>query len=147
MNVAPFPMTWAAGNALGRHVLVVQATDMADNVLTATRDLHVLTQACNVFLGTGRYFTSSHDTVNVSTLTVVQGQPVAVHGVCASGESVQQVEFYIDGASITWDQIAPYGAVIETASLAPGTHSVSIIGRLAGGASSTHAITLEVLAP
>jgi PKD repeat protein len=152
-NIAPFSMSWRAGGSsprpdrLGRHQLYVQATDLNGNVLTATRDLYMLTDICNVLLGTSKYGVSSHDTVLAGPHTVIQGQRFVVQGLCSASQTVQQIEFYVDTAPQTTDVVGPYGTAISTASFALGPHTVSITARLAGGAVVNHSIPIEIVAP
>jgi PKD repeat protein len=152
-NMAPFQFTWPAGGSsrrpdvLGRRLLVVQATDSNGNVLTATRDLYVLTQTCNVLLATSQFEVSSPDTVLVAPHAIVQGQPLVVHGLCSASQSVTQIDVLIDGVQQSSDTIAPYGWALGTSSLAPGTHTLAIRALLAGGTQSNHSMTFEVLAP
>jgi PKD repeat protein len=152
-NMAPFSFVWvgsgqfARPDGLGRHQLYVQATDMQGNVLTATRDLYVLSDTCNVLLGTSKYGVSSHDTVLVGPHTVIQGQLLPVQGLCSASQNVQQIEFYVNAVQQTIDVSAPYGLAISTASFAPGPYTVSITARLAGGGVVNHSIPIEIVAP
>ena len=149
-NVAPFSfVSRASGSSarpdrFGRHELYVQATDVNGNVLTATRDLYVLTNTCNVLLGTADG-SGNHDTALAGPHTVIQGQLV-VQGLCSS-QTVQQIEFYVDTVPQTTDVVGPYGVAISTAPFALGPHTVSITARLAGGAVADHSIPIEIVAP
>jgi PKD repeat protein len=152
-NMAPYALSWPVSGSsprpdrFGRQQLVVQATDLDGNVLAVKRDLYVLTQTCNVLVATSKYQVGSHDTVLAGPHTIVQGEWLTMQGLCSASQSVQQIEFYVDGVRHVIDVSAPYGWILSTGDLAVGSHTVSIIARLAGGAVSSHAIPIEIVAP
>jgi PKD repeat protein len=152
-NVAPFQHTWTGNDgygrldAFGRHTLVVQATDLNGNVLTASRELYALTQACNALGETSRYQVGGHDTVATGAIAVTQGQIFTVHGLCSAARTVQQVDFFVNGTRLGGDAIAPYGWPVPSSTLAPGSHTLSIKGILADGSESNHSILFEIVAP
>lgn len=152
-QVAPYRLTllgsgqFARPDRLGLHQLYVEATDMDGNVLTATRDLYVLSDICNVLVATSKYRVSSHDTVLVGPHTVIQGQLLPMQGLCSASQNVQQIDFYVDAVLQVTDVSAPYGFAMTTASLQPGSHTVSITARFAGGGVANHSIPIEIVAP
>jgi hypothetical protein len=148
--VAPYQFPWTPGNAAssyGRHTLFVQATDANGNVLTTTRDLLVQPRTCSLFLGLSRYIVGSGDTVYVMPHRIAQGQRVNVQSACSSWMTVNQLEFYLDGALLSTDTTAPYTWTLDTSGLALGTHTLATKGRLAGGAESNDSVTIEIVAP
>jgi hypothetical protein len=151
-NVPPFQWIWNGNDgprvdAFGRHTLVVQATDLDGNVLSAKRELYALTQACNALADTTRYQVGAHDTVATGAIAIKQGEILTVHGLCSAARTVDSVQFFVDGVSLGSDAIAPYGWPVPTAGLAPGTHTLSIRGFLADGTQSNHSISFDVVAP
>ena len=152
-QVAPFQFVWRASAAsprpdgFGRHLLVVQATDLNGNVLTATRDLYVLTQTCNVLVATSQFMDSSFDTVLVAPHTIVQGQTLIAQGLCTASQTVTQIDVFIDGVQAGSDVIAPYGWPLATSSLTPGSHTLAIRALFPNGTQSNHSTTFEVVAP
>jgi hypothetical protein len=151
--LAPYEVLWQTNDPwgkpepFGRHTLLVQATDTAGNILTATRDLYRLSQACNVLVGGGRYRVGSNDQIYLAPNIVRQGQRVSVQGLCSAKETVQQVEFYLDGALQSTDTAAPYTWTLDTTAVPLGVHTVSITGRLGGTVVSNHSASIEVVAP
>jgi hypothetical protein len=148
--VPPYQYPWTPGNAAssyGRHTLLVQATDTNGNILTATRDLLVQPRSCSILLGLSRYRTGSGDAVYVNPHRIAQGQPVTVQSTCSSWMTVNQLEFYLDGALQSTDTTAPYTWTLGTSGLALGTHTLATKGRLAGGAESNDSVTIEIVAP
>jgi hypothetical protein len=151
--LAPFESAWQGNDPwgqpepFGRQTLLVQATDTAGNVLTGTRDIYLLTQPCNVFVGTGRYRVGNHDTAFAGPNTVRQGDKVTVEGLCSAQQNVQQMEFYLDGALQSTNTGSPYLWTLSTASLSLGTHTIAITGRLGASQQSSHSVAIEIVAP
>jgi hypothetical protein len=125
----------------------VHALDTNGGVLTATRDVYLLTQTCNILVGSTRYRVASHDKIYLAPHTVRQGERVTLEGLCSGSASVQSVEFHLGGVLQATDAGAPYLWTLNTTGLAVGTHTVAIKARLAGGAESNHAETIEIVAP
>ncbi|MFL5309866.1 MAG: Ig-like domain-containing protein [Myxococcales bacterium] len=147
-TVSPFELIADTNIAAGRHTLLVQATDTAGNVLTATREIYLNTRTCNVLVSTRMYRASSQEAVKVGPLTIRQGDPIAVEGICSGWNPVQQMEFYLDGVLQSTDTTAPtYVWTLKTSSLAVGNHTIGITGRLSPSGVSNHSITIEIAAP
>jgi hypothetical protein len=138
---------WGGPEPFGRQTLLVQATDTAGNVLTGTREIYLLTQTCNVLLGSGKYRVGRNDEIYLAPNTFRQGQRIPLQGLCSSSASVQQMEFYLDNALQTTDTTAPYNWLLDTSGLTVGAHTVAIKGKLGGTLESSHSLTIEVVAP
>jgi hypothetical protein len=138
---------WTRPDPFGRHTIVIQGTDTNGNVLSATRDIYLLTQTCNVLLGSSRYRGAHHDQVHAAPHAFRQGEGLTAEGLCSATAAVLSVEFYLDGVLQGTEATAPYTWPFASTGLALGSHTVSIIARLAGGATSTHSMTFEIVAP
>jgi hypothetical protein len=138
---------WGGPEPFGRQTLLVQATDTAGNVLSGTRELYLLTQTCNVLLGSGKYRVGRNDEIYLAPNTFRQGQRIPIQGLCSSSASVQQMEFYLDNTLQTTDTTGPYNWLLDTTGLTLGAHTVAIKGKLGGTLESNHSLTIEVVAP
>lgn len=150
VTVAPYEYTWTpAGIAdLGRHTMVVQATDASNNMISTTRDVLLLPRTCSVQLGNSRYRQAGSDTVYAGSQKVAQGERVSVRSECSAWVSINRVEFYLNGVLQNTTTDAPYAWSVDTSALAVGqSYTVSTKGYLTNGLVSNDAVTIEIVAP
>ena len=147
--VPPYQYPWTTSGAdVGRHTLLVQATDTAGNVLSTTRDLLVIPHTCSVLVGLTRYHQASSDTIYVMPHRVAQGQRVSVRGKCDDWVSITRLEFYLNGVLQSTSTAAPYVWSLDTSALTAGqTYTIATKGYLTNGLVSNDSVTIEILSP
>jgi hypothetical protein len=148
--VAPYEFTWTPSGIadLGRHTMVVQATDVSGNVVSTARDVLLTPHTCSVELGSSRYRQAGTDTVYAGPHKVAQGQRVSLRSECSGWVSINRVEFYLNGTLQSTATTAPYTWSLDTSALTVGqTYSVSTKGYLTSGVVSNDAVTIDIVAP
>jgi hypothetical protein len=146
----PYEFTWTPSGLadLGRHTMLIQATDAGGNVISTTRDVLLTPHTCSVELGNSRYRQAGFDTVQAGTQKVVQGTRVSVRSECSGWFSINRLEFYLNGTLQSTSTDAPYAWSVDTGALTVGqTYTISTKGYLTNGLVSNDAVTIEIVAP
>ena len=133
-SVAPYSVSWDSTTmADGPHTLTATATDTIGQ--TASDSIGVTVD--NV---------DSPPTVSVTRPTngdTVRG-PVTLSADATDDKSVSQVEFFVDGASIGTDSVAPYSVSWDTATGADGPHTVTATATDTIGQTASNSISVTV---
>lgn len=143
-----FNLSWTPGAAgLGRHTLLVQATDINNNPLSATRELFVTPNVCGLVLATNVYAAKSNDAVYLLPQRLPLGRRVPVQGVCSGSSAITKVEFYRDGVLQATDTSAPYTWTFDTSGLTPGSTYTLMTRAYVGTTTFDDSLVVEIVGP
>jgi len=143
-----FNLSWTPRPAgIGRHTLLVQAMDINNNPLTATRELFATPNVCGIVLASNGYAAKSNDAVYLLPQRVPLGRRVAVQGLCSASSAVTKVEFYRDGVLQATDTSAPYAWTFDTSGLTAGSQYMLMTRAYVGGTTFDDSLVVEIVGP
>jgi PKD repeat protein len=141
-----FNLSWTPGAAgIGRHTLLVQATDINNNVLSSTRELFAAANVCGLVLANNGYAAKSNDAVYLLPPRLPLGRRVPVQGVCSAASAITKVEFYRDGVLQATDTGAPYTWTFDTSGLTAGAQYTLTTRAYVGTATFDDSLVVEIV--
>jgi hypothetical protein len=143
-----FDLSWTSANAaIGRHTLLVQATDINNAVLTGSRQIFVTPNVCGLAVPSNLYGTKSNDAVFLLPRRLPLGQRIPVQGLCSATTAITKVEFYRDGVLQSTSTSAPYAWTFDTTGLTAGAQYTLTARAYIGATTFDDSLVVEIVGP
>lgn len=143
-----FDLSWGTTSAaIGRHTLLVQATDVNNAVLSASREIFVTPNVCGLVLASSLYAAKSNDAVYLLPRRLPLGQRVPLQGVCSASSAITKVEFYRDGVLQSTSTGAPYTWTFDTTGLTAGAQYTLTARAYVGTNTFDDSLVVEIVGP